>query len=193
MKGTGVVSVMRAALPFCIAGAWRAPAQTARLVRAAGRGAPRRCAPKPLSPQPRSLISQQPAGASVASTRAGVAAQPLGSEHRAAAIVAEWSPGPCRALPPASATRPLGDDTACPPSSGRTRSTAPMAASVDAGFMAPHSSCHRKPAAAWCEVMRAVLVVGCDFGCSDAKESPAAVHDPSMASSDARKPGPGCD
>jgi hypothetical protein len=104
---------------------------------ATGRGAPRCPSQKP-PPQPRSM-----ARTGVASTRAGARSLWDGSEHRAAAIAAEWCPGPCRALPPASATRPLG---ATPQALERpTHSTAPMAARCSARRM--YSSCQRKSAA----------------------------------------------
>jgi hypothetical protein len=82
---------------------------------ATGRGAPRCPSQKP-PPQPRSM-----ARTGVASTRAGARSLWDGSEHRAAAIAAEWCPGPCRALPPASATRPLGATPQALSSGGRTR------------------------------------------------------------------------
>jgi hypothetical protein len=124
MKGTGRVSAMLAALPFCTLGS---PQAGRRMVRATPRPGPESLKP---SPQPRSLIAlaPQPAGGSVASRGRGVAGSlwdlsiaPLRSPRNGPQVHVAPSRQPARPGRWETPSRP-------PPS-------------------APYSSCQRKPAA----------------------------------------------
>jgi hypothetical protein len=137
------------------------------------------------SPQPARLrgyrsLSRPCNGSIQHSARRGLAPTKRSEQKPLDRPRAEKSPGPCRTLPPACLTRPLGgfDDTACTESaSRRDRCALYGSPAPTCPFTGRHRSCHWEPAGAvWCEVIWVVPVVGCDSLCIDAKQGPGLGH-----------------